>query len=349
MKVFLSLLLSLNLVFSQTLIVQIPGQRQGQSSSNSGNIGSLIGIVTGVAVGSLIFSLLFSKAVPAKAVEAKAGKHQRPLAFIPFEFIVVHKEVLPEGLEIIEKLTFDELNFSLLRWDRSQRDLEELLKGKALFVQPNYIYELFGEISAETRKVQRYITEGKAEVCLLDTGADLGVVSKFLVKVENQLRNPYIAEDHGTANAYLIGSGGVGVYLHRVCWEGRCTSFAFAKALIECFKDGVKVINAPFGMFGEDRLVGLIISSLSKLGFTVVAPVGNEPSETLPFPARHPQVVKVAGEPCFPKGLCESFPREPYKVKSIGVGGVERVFIGTSFSSALHALKLAISRPVPQD
>lgn len=349
MNVFLSLLLSLSLVFSQTVVVQIPGQRQEQTSSNGNGIGLLVGLVAGVVLGSFIVNLLFSKAVPAKTVETNAGRDKRTSAFIPFEFIVVHKEVLPKGIEIIESFTFDEINFSLLRWDKSQRDLEDVLDGKVLLVQPNYIYELFGEGNSEIHERKTSTIKRKAEVCLLDTGADLSVVSKFLIKVENQLRNPYNAEDHGTANTYIIGSRGAGVYLHRVCWEGRCTSFAFAKALVGCFKDSVKVINTPFGMYGEDKVAGLIISNLSKLGFTVVAPVGNEPSEILPFPARHPLVVKVAGEPCFPKGLCESFPREPYKVRSIGLGGIEKVFIGTSFSSALHALKLSISEPTPRN
>ncbi len=73
--------------------------------------------------------------------------------------------------------------------------------------------------------------------------------------------------------------------------------------------------------------------------------MGNEPSKVLPFPARHPEVLKVAGDPCFPKGLCEGYPREPYRVRALGVGGVERVFSGTSFSSALHAVKLALEPP----
>ncbi len=70
--------------------------------------------------------------------------------------------------------------------------------------------------------------------------------------------------------------------------------------------------------------------------------MGNELSRVLPFPARHPEVIKVAGDPCFPRGLCENYPREPYRVKALGVGGMEKFFTGTSFSSALHAVKLAL-------
>lgn len=342
MKFFLALFLCFSLVFSQTVIVPIPGQRQEQpTSQNGGSGGAGIGVVLGAVLGGLILSLIFSKAVPAKPTEGKGGKEQKMPAFVPFEFIVVHRGLL-EGLELIDMGSFEDLNFSLVRWEKSQRELEESLRDKVLFVQPNYLYELFGDVVAETGVLKEGKTTGRASVCLLDTGADQKVVSEFTIKVENHLRNPYMPEDHGTANAYLIGSRGAGVYLHRVCSEGRCTSFAFAKALVECFKDGVRVINTPFGMYGEDKLASLIISGISKGGFKVVAPVGNEPSRVLPFPAKHPEVIKVAGDPCFPRGLCENFPREPYRIKALGVGGLEKVFTGTSFSSALHAVRLAL-------
>ncbi|MFN0238410.1 protease [Hydrogenobacter sp. Uz 6-8] len=339
--------MSINLALSQTIVVPIPGQPREQTpqpiqtpqSSSGGGAG--LGLVVGSVVGGLILSLIFSKAVPAKPAEGKGGKDQKMPAFVPFEFIVVHRGLL-EGLEVIERGIFEDINFSLVRWEKSQRELEESLKDSVLFVQPNFIYELFGEATAQVRSGEGREGGLKAGVCLLDTGADQKAVGGFLLRVENHLRSPYAPEDHGTASAYLIGSGGAGVYLHRVCSEGRCTSFAFAKALVECFREGVRVINTPFGMYGEDRLAGLIISGISRAGFRVVAPVGNEPSRVLPFPARHPAVVKVAGDPCFPRGLCENFPREPYRVKALGVGGMERLFVGTSFSSALHAVRLAL-------
>ncbi len=341
MKLFVSLFLCFSLAFSQTIIVPIPGERQEQPSQQGGGGGSGLGVVVGALVGGLILSLIFSKAVPAKPAEGKGGKDNRLPAFVPFEFIVVHRGLL-EGLEVIDSGVFEELNFSLVRWEKSQRELEESLGDRVLFVQPNFLYELFGESYAQGISGKAQSSKGGVGVCLLDTGADQCVVSDFLIRVENHLRSPYLPEDHGTANAYLIGSRGGAVYLHRVCSEGRCTSFAFAKALVSCFKEGVKVINTPFGMYGEDRLASLIISGISKAGFRVVAPVGNEPSRVLPFPARHPEVIKVAGDPCFPRGSCENYPREPYRVKALGVGGMEKFFTGTSFSSALHAVKLAL-------
>ncbi len=333
--------------FAQTVVVPIPGEPRKPTpqtppqNEGKGGGGGGMGALVGAVLGGVILSLILSKVVPAKPAEGKGGKDHKMPAFVPFEFIVVHRGLL-EDLEVMDTVSFEDLNFSLVRWGKSQRDLEERFKDQAIFVQPNYLYELFGEVSTQDKVLGYREDGGKAPVCLLDTGADQRVVGNFLLGVENHLRTPYLPEDHGTANAYLIGSRGGSVYLHRVCSEGRCTSFAFAKALVSCFKEGVKVINTPFGMYGEDRLASLIISGISKLGFRVVAPVGNDTSRVLPFPARHPEVIKVAGDPCFPRGLCENFPREPYRVRALGVGGVEKFFTGTSFSSSLYAVKLAL-------
>lgn len=343
MKTLLSLFLLLSLSFSQTIIVPIPGQKQEAPQESSGQDATGLGALVGVVIGSVILGLIFSKVVSAKTPESRVreGKKKIP-PFVPFEFIVVYRGVLPPELELIEEASFEGLNFSLVRWEKSQKELEELLKDRVLFIQPNFLYELMGEVSGKAN-LSENVASGDARVCLLDTGADLGFLGHLLDRVENHLKKPYVAEDHGTASAYLMVSKGVRVHLHRVCSEGRCTSFAVAKALVHCFKEGLKVISTPFGMYGEDKLVAMIISSISGMGFRVVAPVGNEPSEVLPFPARHPVVIKVAGEPCFPKGLCENFPREPYRVRSMGVGGIEKTFVGTSFSSVLYAVKLALS------
>ncbi|MCS7196901.1 MAG: S8/S53 family peptidase [Aquificaceae bacterium] len=344
MKTLLSTFLLLSLAFSQTVVVPVPGERQTPpSQGGSGGQGIGLGAVVGAVIGGLILSLIFSKAVPAKGQEGKMreGKERMPL-FVPFEFVVVYRGSLPPGLEVLEEAVFEDFNFSLVRWERSQKELEEELRERVLFLQPNFLYELMGE-SVGSVSPSSISDKAVARACLLDTGADAGFVGTLLERVENHLRSPYRAEDHGTASLYLMVSRGVGVHLHRVCSEGRCTSFAVAKALVSCFREGLRVVSTPFGMYGEDRLNALIISSLSRRGLKVVAPVGNEPSDVLPFPARHPAVIKVAGDPCFPKGLCENFPREPYRVKSVGVGGVEKSFVGTSFSSVLHAVKLALS------
>lgn len=347
MRVFLSLLLCVSLVFSQTVIVPIPGERpapppENQTSSGGGGV-SALGAVLGVLVGGLILSLIFSKALSAKPPEQKAKERELLPAFVPFEFIVVYRGLIPPGLDVLESVSFEDLNFSLVHWEKSQRELEESLKDKALFVQPNYLYSLFGgQDNKDLFVAQSPSPSPKGTLCLLDTGANKELVEQFLIGTEDHLRSPYKPEDHGTANVHLAGSGGARVYLHRVCAEGRCTTFAFVKALISCFKKEIKVIAAPFGMYGEDRLASLVISSISRFGFRVVAPVGNESTRELPFPARHPQVIKVAGDPCFPSGICEPYPKEPYRVISIGADGRRKLFIGTSFSSVLHALRLAL-------
>ncbi|MEN3027902.1 MAG: S8/S53 family peptidase [Aquificaceae bacterium] len=345
MRTLLSLLLFLTLGFSQTIVVPVPGQRQEAPSQGSGGQGGGggLGAVVGAVIGGVILSLIFSKAVSAKSPEGRMreGKERMPL-FVPFEFVVVHRGALPPGLEVLEEAAFEDINFSLVRWERSQKELEEELRERVLFLQPNFLYELMGE-GAGSVNLSGSSDKAVARACLLDTGADTGLMGPLVEKVENHLRSPYRPEDHGTASLYLMVSRGVRVHLHRVCSEGRCTSFAVAKALVGCFREGFRVISTPFGMYGEDRLNALIISSLSGRGLKVVAPVGNEPSDILPFPARHPAVIKVAGEPCFPRGLCENLPREPYRVRSLGVGGVEKNFVGTSFSSVLHAVRLALS------
>jgi hypothetical protein len=210
-----------------------------------------------------------------------------------------------------------------------------------LFVQPNYLYELEGKAIASEERVSQK-PAGGGRVCLLDTGANLELLKDSLLGYENHLREPDMPEDHGTASGYLLKSLGASFYLHRVCSGGRCTSMAVAKGLLGCFKEGLRVVATPFGLYGaEDRLVSLLLSGLSRVGIRVVAPVGNEVSKSLPFPASHPSVIKVAGDPCFPQGLCEPYPKEPYRVLSVDASGRQRLFVGTSFSSVIHAGRLS--------
>lgn len=338
---------ALSLCLSQTVEVRIPGERaqqqpmppQMQISSGTSSMGAGA-IIMGV-LGAVLLGAIFSGAFGSQGGKAQTNKDSkgRSIAlFVPFEFIVVHTGIL-QGVEVLETSSFEDITFSLIRWEDSIEALERALGKSAIFIQPNYIYQTFGEAGPPQGMVN--ISRPKGAVCLLDTGVDRGVLGDRILSVRDHIGGAYVPEDHGTASAFLIAREGAFVYAHRVCSEGRCTSMAFAKGLIGCVKDGVRVLNTPFGMYGEDRLLEIIISRLIAGGYRVVAPVGNKEGKVA-FPASLRGVLKVAGEPCFPRGLCEDAIREPYRVRAPGVGGREAVFVGTSFSSAIHAGKIAV-------
>lgn len=348
MRSLIAFIAAFSLCFSQTVEIRIPGERvqqpqpQPQAPAN-GSGGSSLGlgaIIMGV-LGAALFSAIFSSAFGSQGkVDTQRDSKGRTLPlFVPFEFIVVHVGML-EGVNVLETVNFEDITFSLVRWEDSQEALERALGKSAVFVQPNYIYQTFG--LAQGVKGEVSSSRPKGAVCLLDTGVDKQVLGERLLGIRDHIGKDYVPEDHGTASAFLIAKEGASVFAHRVCSEGRCTSMAFAKGLIGCLKDGVRVFNTPFGMYGEDRLIEIIIGRLVASGYKIVAPVGNREGRVA-FPASLKGVLRVAGEPCFPRGLCEDAIREPYRVRALGVGAREAVFVGTSFSSAIHAGKIATS------
>lgn len=329
MRVFISLLLFLSLSFSETVIVPIPGEREEQPGGNGGGGSSGIGTAIGVLIGAGLIFLV------TKAILAKPSEPPR-LAFIPFQFIVVYKGSLPEDVEVLESLSVEDLNFSLLKWEKEPEELKRRLEKEVLIFQPNYVYELMGEVQKLNEENEG--DKGEGTVAVLDTGADPKILGDALLYVKNLRPEPYRPEPHGTAVAYLVHlPKKAKVALYRVCTERRCDSWSIIKALADVLRRGIKVVNMSFGTRAEDPAVKLLIKLLSARGTKITAPAGNSPSEELPFPARVPEVIAVAGSPCFPEKVCKlANVREKY-IFELPIGKVK----GTSFSSAFYAGKIA--------
>ncbi len=324
MKLILAILLSFSLLYSQTVVVPIPGERK---SEGGGGGGSGVGLVIGALVGAGLIFLL------TKTVLSKPPTETQKLLFIPFQFIAVYRGELPSDVEAKETVEFEGLKFSMIEWREEKEELRKALEGKVLFLQPNYVYETFGEGKLET-----YTSETSNQVvAVLDTGADTDLLKDVLIEIRNMRPDPYRPESHGTAVVYLAHlPKKARVVLYRVCSGRRCDSWSITKALVDVLRRNIKVVNMSFGTSANDRVVELLLKIAYKKGVKITAPVGNRPSEKLPFPARLPEVISVAGSPCFPKKVCmRADVREPYEFET-PFGNVR----GTSFSSAFYAGKI---------
>lgn len=321
--------LCFSLLYAQTVVVPIPGERNQPQQPQGGGGGSGVGALLGVAVGFGIM-LLLSKVLSAKPSRPKA------LNFIPFQFIALYEGELPEGLEVIEEESLERLRLSLIKWEKEEMELEEKLRGRVIALERNLVYEVYGQV--ETVSAGEVKGGERSLVAVLDTGADTERLRDILVFSKNMRRDPYTPEPHGSAVSYLVNlQKGAGVGLYRVCSQSLCDGWSIAKALVDLRREGIRLANLSFGTHREDRVVGYLIRLLSSLGHTFVAPVGNEPMDDLPFPARLPQVLSVAGSPCFPKPQCRRAKERERYITETPFG---RVF-GTSFSSAIVAGRLA--------
>ncbi|SNZ16499.1 S8/S53 family peptidase [Hydrogenobacter hydrogenophilus] len=326
----LALLVAFSILHAQTIVVPIPGEPKPQPQPPQGGGSSGLGAVLVGLVGASL--LLFIT----KAVFSKPSKPPR-MAFVPFEFIALHTAKLPPDLQVIDREVFEGYTLSLIRWEEESQKLEEKLKDRVLILEPNYLYELYGDVS------EAFGSSTKQEaslsvVAVLDTGADESKLQDAVFFVKNLRKDNYKAEKHGTAVAFLVHKQkGAKVALYRVCSENVCDGWSISKALLDVFRRGIRVVNMSFGTDREDRIVAFIIKGMSLKGFVFVAPVGNVPSEELPFPARLEEVLSVAGKPCFPERICrKAKAMEEYKDIHTPVGKV----VGTSFSSAIYAGKL---------
>ena len=323
MRPFLSLLLSFSLLHSQTVVVPIPGERKAGNGGGGNDLGVVIGVLVGAGIFFLITKTLLSK--PASKI--------RTLPFVPFQFIVVYRGELPPEVKVMETVEFENLRFSLIEWREEEEKLKNILRGKVLFLQPNYVYETFGEGTLKPS-----ITKTSNDVvAVLDTGADRRLLKDVLLEVKNMRPDPYRPEPHGTAVVYVAHiPRKAKVILYRVCSGRRCDTWSVTKALIDVIRRNIKVVNMSFGTEATDRVVELLLKIAYKRGIKITAPVGNKPSPRLPFPARLPEVISVAGHPCFPAKVClMADVREPYEFET-PLGKVK----GTSFSSAYHAGKI---------
>ena len=335
-KKLIALMLSFSLLQAQTVIVPIPGEPQPKPPTSpqqpqGGNGGSGFGILIGSVIGAGILFLL------TKAVLSKPSKPPR-MAFIPFEFIALHTADLPEDVKVIDKERFEGYTLSLIKWDEEEQKLRDKLKDRVFLLERNYLYELYGEVASLSETVIKEGSPSSSVLAVLDTGADGGLLKNALLFTKNVRRDSYKPEKHGTAVAYLAHEQkGAKVALYRVCSDGICDGWSVSKALVDVYREGIKVVNMSFGTDREDRIVAFLIKGMSLRGFVFVAPVGNTPSDELPFPARLKEVVSVAGKPCFPEKICQRAKvSEEYRDIQTPVGKVT----GTSFSSAVHAGKI---------
>ena len=327
MVIFLSLLLSFSLLYSQTVIIPIPGQKEPPQEKGTAPPQNSAGIVIGTIIGTGILLLL------TKTVLSKPPPEVPKLPLIPFQFIVVYRGTLPKDIETKETVEIEDLRLSLIQWEEEPEELEEKLEEEVLIFQPNYVYETYGtgELKPSPSKAS-----GPA-VAVLDTGAHRELLEGVLLEVKNMRPDPYRPEDHGTAVSYLAHlPNKAGVILYRVCSEKKCDTWSITKALIDIIKRKIKVVNMSFGTSAKDKVVELLVKFAVKRGIKITAPVGNRPTKELPFPARLPEVISVAGSPCFPSRICERADvREPYRFDT-PLGTVQ----GTSYSSAYHAGKI---------
>lgn len=125
--------------------------------------------------------------------------------------------------------------------------------------------------------------------------------------------DPYTGELHGTAVAGIIAAradDGIGIagvapqarlLALRACWQdpsgggAACSSFTLAKALQFALKENSQVINLSLGG-PPDRLLQRLLDAALAQGVTVVAAVDPQVRGG-GFPASHPGVLEVAGEP----------------------------------------------------
>ncbi len=298
-----------------------PALALGGGGGGGGGFGAVVGALLGLGITLLI----------AKTLQAKPQKPRR-LAFVPFEYIAVHTADLPQDIEIKEKERVGDLSISLIKWEKEPQELEEKLSGKVLAFGPNRLYQQLG--FAQAGATAPTTKEEKPSLALLDAGADQQLVGHALIFTKNMLRSPYEPEAHGTGVVYVaLSASKRGVVLYRVCSKGVCEGWAILKALADAYRQGIKVINMSFGTQEKDRVVEYVIKYMNLRGFVFFAPVGNQEAQELPFPASLDEVVSVAGEPCFPKGLCQKAKATaPYRFKT-PFGEL----VGTSFSSAYRA------------
>ncbi len=333
MRGLIGILCVFSLLWAQTVIVPIPGQRQGGGGDSGPQTGTIVGIAVGVGLLILITKSLMAKQAPS----------DKSAPAVPFQFILVSESPPPADLQILDTQTFRGLHFSLIKWEKTPKDLGKKLTGKVLFFQPNYIYTLAGEV--QSLKPEGFQVSKGPLVAVLDTGADLRLLKDVPLLVKNFRKDPYKPEDHATAVVYILyKEAKTPLLLYRVCSEGRCDSWSILKALVDAILRDIKVINLSFGTPARDRAVELLLKFALKKGIKVVAPVGNKPSERLPFPARLRGVIAVAGKPCFPQKICtKADALEPYIFETpFGT------FKGTSFASAFHAGKITrklLNRP----
>ncbi len=207
--------------------------------------------------------------------------------------------------------------------------VEQLRQEDGLrLAQPNFIYQTMNEQDPlrSMQSIHRLVDltpiqdlpGGKSvRVAIVDTGIDLEH-QDFAGRIGSShnmiTTSPYRGEIHGTAVAGIIAGarndfGIIGIAPEaelialRACEQrsvnsaiGTCHSTTIAKALDTAIAEEADIVNLSLGASQPDDLVSALISTASRAGLRLVAPVGNDPRAlAASFPATHPDVVAVAG------------------------------------------------------
>ncbi|MFP7755713.1 S8 family peptidase [Thermodesulfobacteriota bacterium B35] len=198
-------------------------------------------------------------------------------------------------------------------------------ENREIVIQPDYIYSTLGKI-VETRNrdtILRYLhldhlaTGRGIRVGIIDTGVDLShpdLAANIVAHANFVEDSIYQAEIHGTAVAGIIGAtvngqgaAGLapesGLVALRACRQpdaakaaGRCVSSAIIQALDRAMAEKTDLVNMSIGTSAPDRLVADTIDRVADAGVILLAPAGNDRTQTvLSFPASHTRVISVAG------------------------------------------------------
>jgi hypothetical protein len=234
-----------------------------------------------------------------------------------YHLVLVERKFLPNiGRELVFFTT--EENVEAL-----SRQLDN--ENQGLRVQPDYFYSTLGEVTEEQNRKAVFnllhlktMSRGKGvRVAIIDTGVDLihDDLAPNLVAHANYVKDSnYCSEIHGTAVAGIIGAvingnGTAGIAPEsslialRACEQlqqgkaaGRCYSSAILQAIDGAMAGQAQIVNMSLGTAAPDNMVASALSKAVADGIIVVAPAGNDPDQKqLAFPARHPDVISIAG------------------------------------------------------
>ena len=294
--------------------------------------------------------------------------------------LVVRGEVLATGLDASELERIERAGFSILR--RTELPdigitLVTLSRGgmaateaigslrriapKGNFALNHVLFESRspGAASAPEGFARTGSTRPMVTVGLIDTGVgpDVGAGAKVQVVRRNFAPSESRPAVHGTAVASVLarGAGQVKIYAADIFGSGPRggTSELLLFALAWMASARVPVINVS--MVGPaNQLVRTVVERLTKRGFTIVAPVGNDGSGAqLLYPASYPGVVAVSATDANGRLLAEASRVRRVDFVAPGITtvrdlrGHETVLRGTSFAAPVIARLIADQVEVP--
>ncbi len=247
---------------------------------------------------------------------------------------LIQKVTTRYNLQIIRQKTLASLQRLLVTCSTTanvQQLARQLQRETGLYIsQPNFIFSTMSQIDGDPLRSMQSIdtlvdldavhqkSSGKnVLIAIIDTGVDIEHRDLRNRIQEHQnfiVGSAYRGEIHGTAVAGIIaasrnGFGMIGIapdaelLAYRSCRqqslshpEGECYSSSIAEAIDAAIVAKAQITNLSIGSEKKDPLISLLIKEGSLRGMKFVAPVGNNShTNTISFPASHPQVTAVAG------------------------------------------------------